>query len=311
MSRFLLKRAIGLVFVLFAVTLMTFVAGYFGPGDPVSSLMGFKFDPALHARLLHAYGLDLPWWQQYYNFIANALHGTFGLSFQYEGRSAWDVLKEGLPYSMELGLEILLVQVVLGVPSGILAALRANTRVDTTMTSIAIALLAIPDIALIVAFQVAMVWLYQRGLPSLPVAGWDSWQSRLAPVLITATTGFGFFTRLTRTSVLEVLRMDYIRTARSKGLIERVVVTRHMLRNALIPLLTAIGPSFAFVVTGVFITEQFFNIPGVSVITLTALSQKDYPVIQATTVLTATSVVLFNALTDIAYSIVDPRIRAE
>jgi ABC-type dipeptide/oligopeptide/nickel transport system permease component len=156
-----------------------------------------------------------------------------------------------------------------------------------------------------------MVWLYQHSLPSLPVAGWDSWEAHLGPVLITATTGAGYFCRLTRTSVLEVLGQDYIRTARSKGLLERVVVYRHALRNAFIPLLTAIGPTLAFVVTGVFIVEQFFNIPGVSAITLDAINQRDFPVIQATTIVTSTSVVIFNLLTDMAYALVDPRIKVE
>jgi len=172
-------------------------------------------------------------------------------------------------------------------------------------------LYSFPDLAIIIGFQVLMVWLYQHNLPYLPVAGWDSWQSRIGPVLITGTTGVGYFSRLTKTSLLEVLGQDYVRTARSKGLIERIVVSRHALRNALLPLVTVIGPSLAFIVTGVFLTEQLFNIPGVSSITLDAIFQQDFPILQATTVLTCTSVVLFNMLTDIAYAIVDPRIRVE
>jgi peptide/nickel transport system permease protein/oligopeptide transport system permease protein len=208
-------------------------------------------------------------------------------------------------------LEVLLVTIVLGIPSGILSALRANSHVDTSLTTVAIMLYSLPDIALIVGFQVIMVILYQNGLPSLPVAGWDTWQERIAPVLITATTGYGYFARLTRTSVLEALGQDYIRTARAKGLYERVVIYRHALRNACLPLITLIGPSLGFLVTGVFITEQFFNIPGVSAITLTAISQRDFPVLQATVILTSASVVFFNALTDVAYAIADPRIRLE
>lgn len=180
----------------------------------------------------------------------------------------------------------------------------------TYITTI-IQIYSIPDIALIIAFQVLMVVLYQNSLPNLPVAGWDTWQSRLAPVLITATTGYGYFARLTRTSVIEDLSQDYVRTARSKGLRERMVIYRHTLRNACIPLITVIGPSLGFVVTGVFITEQFFNIPGVSSITLSAISQRDFPVLQATVILTSASVVIFDALTDITYALIDPRIRIE
>jgi len=309
--RFLLTRAIGLVFVLLCVTFITFILGYFAPGDPIRVMMGTHFDPALYANLKHSYGLDLPWWQQYINFVLNALHGTFGLSYHYQGRQAWDVLSTGLPFSIELGLESFTVTLIIGIPCGIIAALRANTHVDTGISTAMLLLYSIPDIVFIIFFQVSMVWLYNHGLPYLPVAGWDSVQARIAPVLITGTTGVGYFARLTKTTVLQVLREDYVRTARAKGIIERVVIYRHALRNAAIPLITVIGPSLAFLVTGVFITEQFFNIPGVSSITLDAVAQRDYPIIQATTVLTAAAVVFFNALTDLAYAFVDPRIRVE
>jgi ABC-type dipeptide/oligopeptide/nickel transport system permease component len=309
--RFLLTRAIGLVFVLLCVTFITFILGYFAPGDPIRVMMGMHSDPVLYAQLKHLYGLDLPWWQQYINFVLNVLHGTFGLSYHYEGREAWDVLKGGLPFSIELGLESFAVTLIIGIPSGIIGALRANTHVDTAISTTMLLLYSIPDIVFIIFFQVFMVWLYNQGLPYLPVAGWDTWQARIAPVLITGTTGVGYFARLTRTTVLQVLGQDYIRTARSKGLIERVVISRHALRNSAIPLITVIGPSLAFLVTGVFITEQFFNIPGVSSITLDAIAQRDYPIIQATSVLTASAVVFFNALTDLAYALADPRIRVE
>ena len=311
MIRFLITRTIGLVFVLISVSFVTFLMGYFAPGDPIIALVGNHTTHQVYENLRHIYGLDLPWYQQYFNFLNNLLHGSFGYSFYYQQRPAWDVLSIGLPYSLELGLEVLIVTILLGVPSGIISALRSNTRTDTTFTSIAVLLYSIPDIAIIIAFQVLMVILYQNNLPNLPVAGWDTWQARVGPVLITATTGYGYFARLTKTSVLEALSQDYVRTARSKGLYERIVIYRHTLRNACIPLITVIGPSLGFLVTGVFITEQLFNIPGVSAITLTAIAQRDYPVIQGTVLLTAATVVIFNALTDISYAIADPRIRVE
>ncbi|MGH2497954.1 MAG: ABC transporter permease [Ktedonobacteraceae bacterium] len=311
MIRFIISRFVGLIFVLLSVSFITFLMGYFAPGDPIIALLGNHTTPQIYQNLKHAYGLDLPWYQQYYNFLNNVLHGSFGYSFYYLQRPAWNVLCIGLPYSIELGLEVLIVTILLGIPSGIISALRSNTAADTTLTFIAILLYSMPDIALIVGFQVLMVILYAHNLPNLPVAGWDTWQARIAPVLITATTGYGYFARLTKTSMLEALGQDYIRTARSKGLTERRVVYRHTLRNACIPLITVIGPSLGFLVTGVFITEQFFNIPGVSQITLTAIAQRDYPVLQATVVLTSATVVIFNALTDVAYAIVDPRIRIE
>ncbi len=311
MIRFLVTRVTGLIFVLLSVSFITFVMGLFAPGDPIQAMLGNHSTPFIYNTLKHSYGLDLPWYQQYYNFLKNLLHGSFGLSFYYPQRQAWDVLSTGLPYSIELGLEVLAVTLLLGIPSGIISALRPNTSRDTSLTFVAILLYSMPDIALIVGFQVLMVILYQHHLPNLPIAGWDSWQSRIAPVLITSTTGYGYFARLTRTTVIEALGQDYVRTARSKGLYERMVVYRHALRNACIPLITVIGPSLGFLVTGVFITEQFFNIPGVSQITLTSISQRDFPVLQATVILTSSTVVIFNALTDIAYAIADPRIRVE
>jgi len=308
-------RFTGLVFVLFSVTFITFILGYWGSllgvSDPIRQMLGTHFDPVLYKSLSHEYGLDLPWYQQYFNFVVNALHGSFGLSYHYQEREAWDVLKDGMPFSIELGLESFALTLIIGIPAGIIAALKSNTYIDTAVSSTMLTLYALPDIALCVAFQVLMVILYQNHLPYLPVAGWDSWQSRIGPVLIVGTTGVGYFSRLTKISVLEVLGQDYIRTARSKGLIERIVINRHVLRNALLPLVTVIGPSLAFIVTGVFIIEQIFNIPGVSSITLDAIFQRDYPVVQATTVITCTVVVIFNVLTDIAYSIVDPRIRLQ
>lgn len=311
MYRFILTRIVGLIFVLIGVTFVTFIMGYFAPGDPVRLMLGLHFNPVLYAQLKHSFGLDLPWWQQYYNFLVNIFHGTFGQSYEYPGNSAWQVMQYGLPTSIDLGLEVLITTILIGVPTGIIAALRANTRTDTVVTSTMLVLYSIPDIALIVGFQTLMVWLYLHNLPALPVAGWDNWQEHIGPVLITATTGAGYITRLTKTSVLEVMGQDFIRTARSKGLKEHVVIGRHVMRYASLPIITSLGPSLAFLVTGVFITEFFFNIPGIASLTLSAISQRDYPVMQGTVVLTAISVVVFNALTDVAYVVVDPRIRLE
>ena len=156
-----------------------------------------------------------------------------------------------------------------------------------------------------------MLWLATNDLPHLPLYGWDNLQERIAPVLITAITGAGYFTRLTRISLLEVLGLDFIRTARAKGLREQIVIVRHAMRYAFIPILTSIGPSLGYLVTGIYITERFFEIPGVSQFTLDAVNQLDYPVLQASVILTSFSVVVFNALTDVAYAFFDPRIRVE
>lgn len=317
MVQFLIKRFIGLLFVVIGVTFITFVMGLNAPGDPIRTLLGQHFDPVLYAQLKHAYGLDLPWYQQYYNYIVNLLHFNFGYSFKQQGQSVWSILSSGVPISTELGFWALILEILVGVPLGVVSALKANTWVDTTNMGIMLVLFAIPVFVLSVFAQVFIVWLDQHTGGTWPVSGWGNpWQYtfndlqfKIVPILVYAFTGMAYIARLSRTSMLEVLRQDYVRTARAKGLSERVVIYRHGLRNALIPLVTVLGFSIGLLVTGAFFIEQIFNIPGIAQITLTSIYSRDYPVIQATTVLLAVAVVIGNLISDILYTVVDPRIK--
>lgn len=317
MVQFLVKRFIGLIFVVIGVTFITFIMGYFAPGDPVRGMLGVHYTQTAYDQLKHAYGLDLPWYQQYLNYLKNLFTFNFGLSFEYKNRQVWDILKDGVPVSLELGLWALFLQVVVGVPLGILSALKANTWIDTTNMTIMLTLYAIPSFVLAVFIQVFIVWIDKNTGANWPVANWGNpWQYtwsdiqvKLAPILVYAAIGTAYFARLARTSMLEVLRQDYVRTARAKGMREQVVIYRHALRNATIPLVTVIGITIGFLVTGAFFIERIFNIPGIAEITLTSITYRDYPVIQATTVLLAIAVVLGNLLSDILYTIVDPRIK--
>jgi ABC-type dipeptide/oligopeptide/nickel transport system permease component len=317
MIQFLIKRMVGLVFVVIGVTFITFIMGYFAPGDPIRNLLGQHFDPRLYLQLKHAYGLDLPWYQQYYNFLVRLLHLDFGFSFAQQDRSVWDILKGGVPISVELGFWALIIQILIGVPLGIISALKANSWVDTMNMGVALFFYAIPVFVLCVFVQVLIVWLDQHTGGSWPVSGWGnpwqySWsdiQYKLAPVLVFTVGGMAYIARLARTSMLEVLRRDYVRTARAKGLIERAVIYRHALRNAMIPLVTILGVSIGFLVTGAFFIEQIFNIPGIAQITITSVNSRDYPVIQATTVMLAVAVVIGNLISDLLYTVVDPRIK--
>ncbi|GCE20483.1 ABC transporter permease [Dictyobacter kobayashii] len=317
MAQFLVKRLIGLVFVLVGVTFITFIIGYAAPGDPIQEMLGNHFNALQYARLKHEYGLDLPLLQQYFNYVIRLLHGDLGTSFQTANRPVWDILKDGVPTSVELGLWGLIVQLVIGIPLGILAALKSGTWVDTTSMGIAIFLFSVPSFILASLFQVTIVYLHISFGLSWPVAGWgNTWQYtpsdlqyKIGPIIVYAAIGLAYFARLTRTSTLEVLRQDYIRTARAKGLKERIVVYRHAMRNALIPIITVLGVSLGFLVTGAFFTENVFNINGIGYITIQSITTRDYPVIQATTVLLATGVVLGNLISDLLYTAVDPRIK--
>lgn len=319
MVGFFIKRFIGLIFVLLGVTFITFILGFYAPGDPIRNLLGSHFDYNTWIRLRHIYGLDLPWYQQYFNYVVQLLRFNFGDSYYFQETSVSSILAPGIPVSAELGLWGLVLTFVIGVPIGILAALKANTWVDTGSMSISLILYSLPSFILAIFFQVTIVWLDKLTQSHWPVAGWGTpWQYSLSdiaykigPIFVFAAVGFAFIARLTRTTMLEVLRQDYVRTARAKGLKEQVVNYRHAFRNALIPLVTVFGTSLAALVGGVFFIEYIFNIPGIGQIGLNAISDRDYTVIQATGVIFAIAVVLGNLIADLLYSVVDPRIKVE
>ena len=317
MVQFLVKRFIGLIFVVIGVTFITFILGYFAPGDPIREMLGNHFIPSVYISLKHSYGLDLPWYQQYWNFLQNLARFNFGLSFVTQNRPVWDILKDGVPVSAELGLWALIIQVLVGVPIGIISALRANTWVDTVNMGIMLALYALPAFVVGIFAQLLIVWFDTSTGNTWPVSGWGNpWQYTLSdlqikivPILVFAATGAALFARLARNSMLEVLRQDYVRTARAKGMRERTVIYRHAFRNAMIPLITIFGLSIGLLVTGAFFVEQIFNIPGIAQVSITSINARDYPVMQATVVLLAVAVVIGNLISDLLYSVADPRIK--
>lgn len=319
MIQFLVKRFIGLLFVVIGVTFITFILGYLSPSDPIRQMMGQKFNYADWVALRHVYGLDLPWYTQYFNFLNHLIHFDFGLSFRFQNRAVWDILKDGVPISLELSFWGLLLTLFLGIPSGILSAIKANSWIDTANMGFALIPYALPGYIIAVFAQVIIVWLNKSFEGSWPVSDWgDPWtfspdhlQHMLVPILVFGSTSYAFFARLARTTMLEVLRQDYVRTARAKGLKEQIVVYRHALRNAMIPLITAFGVLLGLLVAGAFFIEFIFNIHGIAKISIDSIFQLDFPVIQATTVLVAVGVVTGNLISDILYTIVDPRIKAE
>jgi ABC-type dipeptide/oligopeptide/nickel transport system permease component len=309
--RFVVRRLAGLVFVILAITFVTFIMGYFAPGDAAIDQLGNHATQESLEKLRHFYGLDLPWYQQYGNFLARLAHLDLGYSYSNDSETVWTIIRLYLPASITLGIIGTLAALVLGIPLGLFAAVRANTRMDTAVQGIALILYALPAFVFIPIYQIVMVKLFQAGIPILPVSGWNGTQYVIAPVTLFAAQAFAYYTRFTRSSMLEVLRQDYVRTARAKGLAERTVIVRHAFRNALIPLLTAVGPALAFSVAGLFITETLFNIPGIGAATINAISARDFPVVQGTIILLATAVVLMNLVTDVAYGFADPRIRSQ
>ncbi len=309
--RFVVRRLAGMIFVLLGVTFITFILGYFAPSDAVFTQLGQHYTPEAAARLRHIYGLDLPWYQQYLAYLNQLIHFDLGVSYIDDNITVWSVMQRYLPASATLGSLGTILAIVTGIPLGLRAAVRANTRQDTAIQSLGLVLYALPSFVLIPFYQVLMVYLHEQNLPSLQVAGWGTIDTEIAPIVIFAAGLFAYYVRLTRASMLEVLGQDYVRTARAKGLTEGVVIRRHAFRNALMPLLTAIGPALAFAVVGVFIVEQLFNIPGIGSETIAAATASDFPIVQGTGIILATAIVFMNLIIDVAYGFADPRVKTE
>jgi ABC-type dipeptide/oligopeptide/nickel transport system permease component len=309
MTATIVRRLAALPLVLLAVTFVTFIVGYLAPGDPILTLMGNRRDPELYAQLRLQYGLDRPWWEQYLSYIGGLLRGDFGLSYRFAGRPVIELLGSGVGVSLRLGLVALSLSLLIGIPLGAFAALHRNSLADRALMAPMLVLYAIPSFVLIPALQWMNYRAYSRGWPALPAAGWGSWQHWVMPVIVLSAGSLGYIARLTRANVAEIMRQDFVRTARGKGLQERAVRGEHILRNALLPVVTVIGPAIAFLVTGAFVVEKLFSIPGVGFLSVQAIEQRDYPVIQGTTVILAVAVVTMNLVTDLVYTLLDPRVR--
>lgn len=307
MGTYIARRLLWVPFLLLITTFVTFALGRFGPGDPVEILLGQHFSEEVAQRIRAVQGLDDDIATQYVRYLGNVLQGDFGESYQYRGRSVTELLKNRIWVSAQLNLAALIISVSLGISAGLFAALRQGTWWDSAMVTFTLVgqsmhvFLTIP-IALLV-FSLRLGW--------LPSHGWDSFFSTsiILPALVLGIPGVAIVTRLTRAATLDVIGQDYIRTARAKGLPERLIRIRHILRNALIPVVTTLGFSLAGLASGSFIVELYFGIPGVGLLTIESLFSRDYPIIMAVTLLGTTLFVLANLIVDLIYPVLDPRIR--
>jgi ABC-type dipeptide/oligopeptide/nickel transport system permease component len=311
---FAAKRFLALIVVVWAITTITFFLTRLSPYDPIRGILGQKqaADPQEYYVLRHLFGLDQPIWRQYLTYLQGLPHGQLGYSEESAtlGRPVWDLLRVGVPVSLKLGTLSLLLALLIGLPVGLLSALKKNSLLDHGSQAIMMIAYAVPSFVLApiaqLVFGVELKW--------LPVSGWGDpgllgIKEMILPVVLFAAGLAGFFAKSFRSFLLEVLQEDYIRTARAKGLKERVVIYLHACKNTMVPLATIVGPTMAFLIVGAFIIENFFGIPGIGSITISAVTQSDYPVIEATTILLASSVVFINFLTDLFYALVDPRVR--
>ena len=273
------------------------------PGGPWSGDRNLQ--PGVDRVIAQRYHLHDPVWQQFGRWVFDFIRGDFGPSFKYADRSINQIVREGLPATVWLGLMSFVLSVAVGIPLGIIAALGHNRWPDYLATFVSMIGIATPSFVLaILLIVVFSVWL--KILPPLGWKGPDTW---ILPVVALSGYQVAQIARYTRASMLEVTRKDYIRTAHSKGLRERAVVIRHMIRNALIPVVTILGPILAFLVTGSFIIEAFFGIPGIGRYYVQGIVQRDYSLIMAMTVIYAFAVAALNLVVDLLYGYIDPRIR--
>lgn len=306
MARYLLGRLAGIIVVLLIVSVVIFLLMHAIPGGPFDEDK-VPLSPAAKANYLAKYGLDKPLPEQYLLYMANALRGDFGIPFQSPTETVSGLIRRTWPVSAMLGLVTLLVAIPLGFALGVLAASRQNTWVDYVTSSTATLGLTVPNF--VVAVWLVLLFAVQWRV--LPTGGWGEWYHYIMPVTALALAPLALTARYTRISILEVSRSDYIRTARAKGLSSPQVLWRHTLRNAMIPLLTVLGPQIPNLITGTIFIESIFRVPGLGKFFVTSILRRDYPMIMALLLLVAVVWSLVYLITDILYAVVDPRVRLD
>ncbi len=329
MATYLIRRLLWLIPVLFVVALITFIMMHAAPGGPWDrDLNARQVDATTQNTLNEYYGLDKPLWRQFtayvigdFNkkneFVCGLVCGNLGPSYRVRGRTVQDILFEPpkdksflysrFGYSMRLGGLALGMAILIGIPAGMIAALKQNTWIDYISLFVTSIGISIPSF--VMAIFLIIIFASMLHLVNVVPKDWDESKAWILPAAVLGFGTMAFTARLTRASMLEVLRQDYVRTARAKGLHERVVIFRHMLRNALIPVVTILGPALAALVTGSFIIETMFGFPGMGRAYVTAISQRDYSMILGTTLLFVFLVSLANLTVDMLYVVIDPRIR--
>jgi len=299
-------RRLGFMLLILAVSsAIVFVVGRLAPGDPVQLLMGDVRDPVSEARLRRELGLDRPLWAQYLHFVGQALRGDFGQSYANPGRSVNTMVAEAVPPTARLAVAAVTLAVLVGVPLGVASAVRRASAMDVLSRVIALGGMSLPSFVVAVLL---IQWL-ALGWHVVPVSGWGDPRHYVLPVLALLVQPLAYITRVTRAGVLRVLPEEYVRTAHGKGLSPWRVLSRHILPNAAISVLTIIGLAFSYALTGAFVVETIFRIPGLGQAAIGALFSRDYPMIQAVGLLYAAIFITINFLVDLGYACIDPRIR--
>lgn len=312
MTSYILRRLVHLVPVILIVGLVVFTLVHLTPGDPAAVILGDQASPEDVDALREQLGLNDPVLVQFVDWFGGVLRLDFGQSI-FLGMPVTGALRERVEPTVLLTTYAMIVQLLIGIPLGVIAALRRGTNVDRMLTAVAISGAAIPTfflgIMLILVFSVRLHWLPSVGYVSPREDLWEHVQRMLMPAFTLGFASAGLLARMIRSSMLDMLNEDYVRTARAKGLANRDVVTRHALRNALVPAITVIGTSIAALLGGAVVTETVFTIPGMGRLVVQSISRRDYPIIQGAVMVIAMGYVLVNLLVDLLYVYADPRVR--
>jgi peptide/nickel transport system permease protein len=308
MSQYIARRLLMVIPTLIAISLITFIIMHATPGSPMQprAPQANPLPPAAQEALAKKYGLDKPLWQQYLHYLRNIFTLDFGFSYQYQTREVRDIMATTLPVSLHLGVMAMALAILIGIPLGVIAAINQNGPVDYLCSFIATLGVAVPNFILALFLIVLLVLL----VPIVPrTGGWDSPIDWVLPTLALSLGPIGIIARYTRASMVEVLRQDFIRTAYAKGLSDRQVIVRHVLKNGLIPPITILGPMFAAIGTGSPFVEKIFRVPGMGRFFVDSLIARDYPMIMAVILIYGAFLAIMNIVVDIFYGVVDPRIR--
>ena len=298
------KRLLQTIFVLLGMSLFTFVLLQVVPGDPVALMLEKRADPETIAKVRKELGLDLPYYVQYLNFIKGAIHLDFGTSY-FTKEVVTDALFRCFKVTVKLACMSFIFASVIGIPCGIFAAVKRGKGIDTVVMVLSIVGVSAP------AFWVAIILqiLFGLKLNVLPISGFDTPASYILPSLALGARYAGNIARITRTSMLEVLGQDYIRTAKAKGAMRWAVILKHALKNAMIPIVTLVGTDFGYMLTGSMLIEKVFSIPGIGKLAVDAMSNRDLPLLEGTVMYIAFVFVVVNLIVDVSYAFLDPRIR--
>ncbi|WP_406944893.1 nickel ABC transporter permease [Halobacillus sp. SY10] len=306
----IVKRILQLVLLLFGISFLVFMSMHLAPGNPATIIGGPTATESDLEAIRAELGLNKPVMVQYFDYIRGVLQGDLGYSFQ-NNQSVSESIVTRFPQTLNLAVASMVVAVIIGVPAGIISAIKQNSWFDVSSTTVALAGISIPNFwlgaMLILIFSVELQWLPVGGL-NAPFWTIEGMKQLILPAITLGTASAAMIARMSRSAMLEVIRADYIRTARAKGVKKNVVVWVHALRNAMIPVITVIGLNFGFLLGGTIITEQVFAINGVGRLMIDAIAARDFPVVQGTVLLVATLFVVVNLLVDIIYAFVDPRI---